>query len=283
MQPATDSVAGLLNLQKVEEDHYLGVNLQAGSTRIYGGQVLAQAISAAHRTLEAEHLAHSLHGYFLRPGDALQPILYQVERTRNGRSFTTRRVLAIQKGRSIFDASISFHARESGPQHQLSMPAAPPPEALMERLQAPHQVPGTPASPDGERRLIESLPIEPPQPHAGERIPPRQLCWIRTAETLPDDAHVQRCGLAYLSDWTLLDTSYYPHGISWEDERVQTASLDHAIWFLDEARADEWLLYAQDSPFSSGARGFNRGLLFNRAGHLVAATAQEGLMRMRGR
>ncbi len=247
--------------------------------------MIGQALVAASRTVDADRHAHSLHGYFLRPGDTTLPILYSVDRIRDGKSFTTRRVVAVQKGKPIFSMSISFQGDEPGFSHQAEMPEVPPPEELKSEAQLLeahlHEIPEAYRESFTRARPIEMRPVE--QNHnmfKPQKRLPAQMCWMKSWEVLPDDRRLHQCVLAYLSDWTLLDTATLPHAVSFAQDNMQMASLDHAMWFHREFRADEWLLYVQDSPSAGGARGFNRGLIFSRDGRLIASTAQEGLMRM---
>jgi acyl-CoA thioesterase-2 len=251
---------------------------------VFGGQVAGQALVAAGRTVE-RGTVHSLHAYFLRPGDPSTPILYSVDRIRDGRTFTTRRVVAIQHGQAIFHLSASFQPEEPGPDHQMPMPEAPPPESLPtweERI-----APVLPRlSDDGRRwltreRPIETRPVEFTDPFRPVPRPPRQLVWMRASGRLPDDLLVHQCVVAYASDLSLLDTAALPHAIAWNDGRYVMASLDHAMWFHRPFRADGWLLYEQESPTAHGARGFTIARLFTRDGLLVVSVAQEGLMRPR--
>jgi len=274
----------LLDLEEIEQNHYRGLSPKEGWQRVYGGQVIGQALVAASRTVEQDRHAHSLHGYFLRPGDTTIPILYVVDRIRDGKSFTTRRVVAVQHGKAIFNMSISFQVAEEGLSHQFDAPQVEPPEALEDevtiRKRQAAQLPEEFQEHFTRERPIEVRPIDPvdlfdPKPHK-----PEQMCWMRTRDTLSDDPRLHQCVLAYLSDWTLLDTSALPHAVSFTQDNLQMASLDHAMWFHRPFRADDWLLYVQDSPSASGARGFNRGLIYDRAGALVASVAQEGLMRL---
>ena len=282
MQKALDSLVSLLDLEDLEVNIFRGTSPQEGSQRVFGGQVLGQALVAAGRTVE-RGVTNSFHAYFLRPGDPSTPILYQVDRTKDGRAFTTRRVIAIQHGRAIFHLEASFHAPERGPEHQDAMPDAPHPETLPswdERM-----APVVRAAPEQLRswlereRPIETRYVTDVDPMASEKLPPRLLVWIRADGRLPDEPLQHQCVLAYASDMTLLDTAALPHGISWVDRGFQTASLDHAMWFHRAFRADEWLLYAQESPAAAGARGFSTGRVFTRDGSLVASVVQEGLMR----
>jgi acyl-CoA thioesterase-2 len=246
--------------------------------------VLAQALVAANRTTEGR-LCHSLHAYFLLPGDPKIPILYEVDRSRDGGSFTSRRVVAIQHGRPIFHMSVSFQVEEEGLEHQIDAPSVPPPENLPSedefRRQAADQIPAEYREHFLRKRPIELRPVDPRDIFHTEKHPPHQAIWMRATGLLPDDIALHQCVLAYASDMTLLDTGLLPHGINWFSGRLQIASLDHAMWFHRRFRADEWLLHVQDSPSASGARGFNRGLIYARDGRLVASVAQEGLMRIR--
>ncbi|MFQ5417456.1 MAG: acyl-CoA thioesterase [Myxococcota bacterium] len=282
MRAALDSLLDLLDLEELEVNIFRGRSPEGDSQRVFGGQVLGQALVAAGRTVE-HGAAHSLHAYFLRPGDPSAPILYQVDRTKDGRAFTTRRVIAIQHGRVIFHLETSFHRPEEGPLHQDTMPEAPEPESLPswhERLE-----PKLVHAPEEMRRwVMRPRPIDcryvtDIDPIAPEKGPPRLLVWIRADGVLADDPLLQRCVVAYASDMTLLDVAALPHAISWVDPSYQIASLDHAMWFHHDFRADEWLLYAQDSPAAAGGRGFAMGRLFTRDGQLVVSVVQEGLMR----
>ncbi len=284
MQPL-QKVIEILDLEEIEQNHYRATSPNEGWQRVYGGQVIGQALVAASRTVDESRHAHSLHGYFLRGGDTTVPILYTVDRIRDGRSFTTRRVVAVQHGQPIFTMSISFQVAEEGLTHQFTMPDAPDPETLVdeEDLRAeqakdwPEELrEGYSTSSAIQMRQVQPVDLINPQP-----TEPRQLCWMKTREELPDDPRLHQCVLAYLSDWSLLDTAARPHAVSYLQDEVQVASLDHAMWFHRPFRADEWLLYDQDSPAAGGARGFNRGLIYNRAGELVASTTQEGLLRVR--
>ncbi len=277
-------VIEILELEEIEQNHYRANSPKEGWQRVYGGQVIGQALVAASRTVEESRHAHSLHGYFLRAGDTSIPILFKVDRIRDGKSFTTRRVVAIQNGEPIFTMSISFQVLEQGLSHQFQMPDAPDPESLpdedeLRAIQAkdwPAEFRDSYSTSSAiQIRQIDPLDLLHPQVSA-----PNQMCWMKTREVLPDGQRLHQCVLAYLSDWSLLDTATRPHAVSFLQDNLQMASLDHAMWFHRPFRADEWLLYAQDSPTASGARGFNRGLIYNQAGDLVASTTQEGLMRM---
>jgi acyl-CoA thioesterase-2 len=252
---------------------------------VFGGQVLAQALVAARRTIEEDRDAHSLHGYFILPGDLEAPIVYFVDRLRDGRSFTTRRVTAIQHGRAIFNLSASFQVRESGPEHQVAMPAVPPPEELVSELeQIRRQADRIPESLRGvltQDRPLDFRIVAPQDPIDPVRSEPVRHVWFRVIGELPDDILYHQAALAYASDYGMLATVLQPHGLGIRAPGLQVASLDHAVWFHRPFRADEWLLYAIESPAAAGARGFALGRVFTRAGTLVASVAQEGLTRLR--
>ncbi len=277
-------VLDLLDLEKIEENIFRGMSPKDRVQRVFGGQVLGQALVAAARTVEGR-VCHSLHAYFLRAGDPKVPILYEVDRSRDGSSFTSRRVVAIQHGRPIFTLEASFQVDEPGYEHAFPMPDVPAPETLPteEELRAkvvdrlPEEVRAWVSRP----RPIETRPVDPRDYFSPDKRPPHEMLWIRATGVLPDDLALHQCVLAYASDMSLLDTGLLPHGIGWFDNKVQMASLDHAMWFHRPFRADDWLLYVQDSPSASGARGINRGLMYARDGRLVASVAQEGLMRPR--
>jgi len=274
----------LLNLEPIEENIFRGTSPQDRSQRVFGGQVLGQALVAATRTVEAR-LCHSLHAYFLLPGDPKVPILYEVDRSRDGKSFSSRRVVAIQHGRQIFHMSVSFQVEEPGLEHQIDAPAVPSPEDLPSeddfRRKMADKIPADYREHFLRQRPIELRPVDRADIFRPEKRPPRQAVWVRATGQLPDNLALHQCVLAYASDMTLLDTALMPHGIGWFSDEIQMASLDHAMWFHRRFRADDWLLYVQDSPSASGARGFNRGLIYTRGGTLVASVAQEGLMRRR--
>jgi acyl-CoA thioesterase II len=280
---ATGGLLAILDLEPLEVNLFRGRSPQIGWQRVYGGQVLAQALTAAVRTVEPERTAHSLHAYFLLPGDPKVPIVYEVERTRDGGSFTTRRVKGIQHGRAMFAMSISFQKPEDGFDHQSSMPDVPPPEDLpSERDLAAKLMKVLPENMRAywERdRPIEMRPVDLARYFERQERTATQHIWMRATSRLPDDPALHQCVLAYASDFTLLDTALIAHGKLMFDPDVQLASLDHALWFHRPFRADEWLLYVQDSPSASGARGFCRGSIYRRDGTLVASVTQEGLMR----
>jgi acyl-CoA thioesterase-2 len=286
MSAALDQVLAILDLETLEVNLFRGRSPQVGWQRVFGGQVIGQALVAASRTVDGRP-PHSMHGYFLLPGDPAVPIIYDVDRIRDGKSFTTRRVVAIQHGHAIFTMAVSFHSDEPGLSHQAPMPDVPRPETLPSETELKNRVMA--AMPDPVRRYyeqerpIELRPVE-FERYLGKKIESGRFhVWIRTTGPLPDDPAVHQCVLAYASDLTLLDVALVPHGRSVFDKRIIAASLDHALWFHRPFRADEWLLYAQDSPNLSGARGFSRGLIFSRDGTLVASVAQEGLLRERAK
>jgi acyl-CoA thioesterase-2 len=284
MTSAIETLLSILDLEPLEHNLFRGLSPQVGWQRVFGGQVIGQALVAAARTVEGRS-AHSLHAYFLRPGDPLVPILYEVDRIRDGHTFTTRRVVAIQHGQAIFSMAVSFQIEEPGFDHQIPMPEVPPPEDLPSEAELKelylHSAPASVRRYWEHERPIELRPVDLRHYVSREPLEPSQAVWVRATGALPDDMDVHRCVLAYASDMTLLDTSLFAHGRMIFDHDLQVASLDHALWFHRPFRADEWLLYAEDSPSASGARGFNRGSLFSRDGRLVASVAQEGLIRQR--
>jgi len=281
--PVAELIA-LLDLEPIEVNIFRGISPKDRSQRVFGGQVLGQALVAATRTVESR-LCHSMHAYFLLAGDPKVPILYEVDRSRDGTSFSSRRVVAIQHGRPIFHMAVSFQVEEPGLEHQIDPPAVPPPEELPSeddfRREMADKVPPEYREHFLRKRPIELRPVDRSEIFRPDKRPPHQSVWVRATGALPDDVALQQCVLAYASDMTLLDTALMPHGIGWFSEKIQMASLDHAMWFHRRFRADEWLLYVQDSPSASGARGFNRGLIYTREGKLIASVAQEGLMRLR--
>jgi acyl-CoA thioesterase-2 len=283
MPDASDLLA-ILDLEQLELNLFRGTSPQTAMQRVFGGQVLGQALAAACRTVEGT-LPHSLHAYFLLAGDPKAPIVYEVDRIRDGKSFTTRRVVAIQHGRAIFSMSVSFHNDEAGLDHQMTMPEVPHPDALPSDAEIRRSV--LPALPEAVRRYyererpIELRPIDFGRYAGKKQEGDRFNIWLRTKAPLPDDPAIHRCALAYASDMTILDTALLPHQRSVFDRSIMGASLDHALWFHRPFRADQWLLYTQDSPNMHGSRGFGRGLLFAADGTLVASAAQEGLLRER--
>ncbi|MFM8701873.1 MAG: acyl-CoA thioesterase II [Hyphomicrobiales bacterium] len=284
MTSAVQDLLAILDLEVLEQNLFRGRSPQVGWQRVFGGQVIGQALVAASRTVEGR-LPHSLHGYFLLPGDPKVPIIYDVERIRDGRSFTTRRVKAIQHGQPIFTLSASFHVDEPGLSHQIAMPDVPKPDQLPSESDIRERV--MPLMPDPVRayfereRPVELRPVEFKRYMTRDGLDPYFNVWIRATGTLPDDPAIHQAILAYASDMTLLDSTLVAHGRTVFEREIQAASLDHALWFHHPFRADEWLLYAQDSPFAGGARGFARGSIFTGGGTLVASVAQEGLIRHR--
>src|SRR5690554_478550 len=285
MSQLLDNLVSLLALEKIEENLFRGRSEDLGFRQLFGGQVLGQALSAASQTVDPARKVHSVHGYFLRPGDASMPIVYQVEMPRDGGSFTTRTVSAIQKGRAIFTLMASFHGEERGVSHQSPMPEVPGPEGLKSELEIclenQHLLPDAVRDSVLCPKPIEIRRINGYNPFKPKASEPQQYIWFRADGQLPDDDHRHRYLFAYASDFNLLSTASLPHGFSTWSPRMQVASLDHAVWFHRPLRMDDWLLYAMDSPSASGARGFSRGLVYNRAGELVASVAQESLMRER--
>lgn len=284
-QTALDGLLQTLTLERLEDNLFRGPRSSVGWQRVYGGQVLGQALMAVGATVDPGRSIHSLHGYFLLAGDPEREIVYDVERICDGGSFTTRRVRAIQHGRAIFSMSASFHRHEDGYDHQSSMPEVPPPEALpsarelMTQLMA--HLPENMRSYWNRERPIDIRVVD--ASRYASRAPQQatQSVWLKADGTLPETPHIHEAILAYASDFTLLDTALIAHGKLLFDQDVQLASLDHAMWFHRPFRADDWLLYVQDSPSAFGARGYCRGAIFDREGRLVASTVQEGLMRKR--
>ena len=286
MSTVLDELVKLLALERIEENLFRGQSQNLGWGTVFGGQVLGQALSAAVQTVPPERHAHSLHAYFLRPGDPNRPIVYDVDRIRDGGSFTTRRVVAIQGGQAIFNLAASFQKEEAGFEHQDEMPEAPPPESLpteRERF-APYLDRLKPAL--RERALtqgpFEIRLVDPPNdPFQPTPRPPARMIWLRAIARLPDDLALHRYLLAYASDHAFVTTALLPHGVTWYTPEMQVASLDHVMWFHQPFRVDEWLLHVIDSPAARGARGLVRGRVFTQDGRLIASTAQEGLMRKR--
>jgi acyl-CoA thioesterase-2 len=277
-----DELLQLLDLEDIELDIFRGRNESTRQGRLFGGQVAAQALVAAGRTTGGMP-AHSLHGYFLRPGDPTVPVLYSVDRIRDGRSFTTRRVVALQRGKAIFNTSISFHEPERSYEHQVAMPEAPEPETVptwQQRVQEMiDRIPEEARNWAPKPRPIDLRHVELPTYLGGEPRHGTSLVWMRAARKLEDDRLLHQALLTYASDFSLLDNVVRPHGRKGELGPLMMASLDHAVWFHRPLRMDDWLLYVQDSPVATGARGFARGTIFTRGGVLVASVAQEGLMR----
>jgi acyl-CoA thioesterase II len=278
MSEALDFLLRLLDLETIEVNVYRGIHPLEERQRTFGGQVAAQALMAAGRTVDNGRV-HSLHSYFLRPGDTSAPILYEVDRIRDGKSFTTRRVVAVQHGRAIYNMQASFHSDELGIEHQIAMPDVPAPETIpttLERMQSEvgevdewfkrqHPI---------DQRFVGDLPWSPTRSKD-----PYQRIWIKADGTLPDDPLLHACVVTYASDMSLIDAVLKPHSIKWDDGTFMVASLDHCMWFHRDLRADEWLLYDTESPIASGGRGLARGFLFSRDGQLKVSMVQEGLTR----
>ena len=275
----------LLEVEEIDTDLYRGKRQPGGVGRVFGGQVIAQALQAAQRSTDAPKIAHSLHAYFMRPGNEDFPIIFRVVRDFEGRSFATRRVIAMQQGQPILNMAASFQVPEEGLHHQDRMPDVPGPDELKSDVELRREM--IDEIPEKFRRhMLRSRPIEirPVHPRSWFRPvkqEPKQDSWFRLVAPIGDDAAMHRAILAYASDMSLLGTSMLAHGINWMTHNVQTASLDHALWLHEEFRADDWLLYSCDSPWAGHARGFNRGKIYSRDGRLVASVAQEGLMRLR--
>ena len=282
---AIDDLLAILDLETLEQNLFRGRGPKAGWQRVYGGQVLGQALVAAVRTVPDDRIAHSAHAYFLLPGDPEAPIVYDVERIRDGASFTTRRVKAIQHGRAMFAMSVSFHKAETSFDHGAPMPKVPMPEDLPSEAELKaklmQHLPDNMKSYWQRERPIEMRPVDISRYFDREARAPQQAIWMRANGALPDALSLHQCVLAYASDFTLLDTALIAHGKLSFDRDIQLASLDHAMWFHRPFRADDWLLYVQDSPNAHGARGFARGSVFTRDGVLIASVTQEGLMRRR--
>lgn len=282
---AIHRLIAILDLEPLERNRFRGQNLGVGWQRVFGGQAVAQALVAAARSVE-DRFIHSLHGYFLRPGDLAEPIVYEVEAIRDGGSFSTRRVKAIQHGEAIFFLAASFKIAEEGMEHQAAtMPAVPGPDDLPSEQAIKDRY--ADSAPAYIRRYweipqpVEIRPVRLERYLSRDRLEPYNRVWLRAAGALPAEPTLHAAVLAYASDMTLLDTALFPHGRTVFDRDLQVASVDHAIWFHRPFRIDEWLLYAQDSPTAAGARGFARGSIFSRDGRLVASVAQEGLIRVR--
>lgn len=276
----------LLDLEDIEENLFRGRNRDiVGSGRVFGGQVLGQALVAAGRTVGGDRVAHSLHGYFILPGEIDAPIVYQVDRLRDGKSFTTRHVTAIQRGRAIFNMAASFQVAEPGIEHQIEMPDVPGPDTLPRELDLVRAVADRIPEPlrtiYTQDRPIDFRPVSPLDPFRPEPRDPAKHVWFRAVGEMPSETLLHQAVLAYASDYGLLGTALLPHGLTFQRPELQAATLDHSLWFHRPFRADEWLLYSTDSPIASGARGFTRGSLYDREGRLVASAAQEGLLRLR--
>ncbi|CBL46267.1 Acyl-CoA thioesterase II [gamma proteobacterium HdN1] len=286
MHDLIEGLVHLLDLERLDDNLFRGESKDIGGHSVFGGQVVAQALIAAQRTVDPARLCHSLHAYFLRPGDMKAPIIFEVDRQRDGGSFTMRRVVAIQHGQSIFNMACSFQAHEQGVEHQDSvMPEVPswkdvPSEAeLKEKVRS--MIPEKLLKIFDQPSPIELRPIHPTNPFNPKPTEPRKNVWLKAVGTLPDDQALHQALLAYASDFHLLGTSMLPHSMSFFQPQVQSASLDHSIWFHDNFRIDEWLLYAMHSPWAKNARGLSHGRIFTESGKLIASTVQEGLIRKR--
>ncbi len=279
-------LAALLDLERLDDNLFRSLTQEEGWKRVYGGQVLGQALVAAQRTVDADRPVHSLHAYFILPGDPGAPIIYQTERTRDGRSFTTRRVVAIQHGRPIFNLTASFQIAETGFDHQDAMPSVPGPEGLADDLTILRANIDHVPEPMREfwlrPRAVEVRPVDGRGPFDATPADPRRAVWFRVAGPFAGDDVQHRAALAYISDNMLVGTAVLPHGQRWFDRNFQIASLDHAMWFHEPTRVDEWHLYALHSPRAVGARGLAFGAIYSQAGQLVASVAQEGLIRVLG-
>jgi acyl-CoA thioesterase II len=284
MNPQLADLLTLLELEPLEVNLFRGESRDIGSPQVFGGQVLGQALTAASATVEGR-IVHSLHAYFLRRGDFNAPIVYQVDRSLDGHSFSNRRVLAIQHGEPIFNMAASFQVFEEGLEHQIGMPVVPAPEELPDSSRPPPEL--LTRLPERLRRFLEKPRpfefrlVQPFDYLAPRGASPSRQVWFRAVDRLPEDERLHRCLLAYLSDYFLLDTATLPHGSVFRRNALVMASVDHAMWFHRPLRVDDWLLYAVESPSASGARGFARASVYARDGRLVASTAQEGLVRLR--
>lgn len=283
MNENLEAVIGLLELERLEDNLFRGDSHDIGAPQVFGGQILGQALSAAHRTVTAR-TPHSLHAYFLRPGDFNQPVIYQVERSRDGKSYSNRRVVAIQHGQPILNLAASFHVDEPGLEHQAEMPEVTGPEGLKRSIEIQDAI--IDQVPEKMRRLLahrppfEFRPVEPPKFIEPAARPPRKHIWMKAWDKLPDDPELHRNLLTYVSDYELIGTATLPHELDFARRPVQMASIDHVLWFHRPFRVDDWLLYAFDSPSSHAGRGFSRGQIFTRSGKLIASVAQEGVMRV---
>lgn len=283
-QEIVDRLIKLLEMERIDSNIYRGPITNEPWQRVFGGQVIGQALMAACRTVDDARMPHSLHAYFMRPGNPKEPIVYEVFRDRDGRSFASRRVVAMQDGQPILNMSCSFQTLEKGIEHQSTMPDVPPPEALETEIELARAIIDT--FPEDRRahrlrpRPIEFRPIAGVDHFGAKKREPKQYFWFKAVGEIPANQELHRVLLAYASDMMLLSTALLPHGINWDMPNVQVASLDHAVWFHDDIDMSDWLLYALDSPWSGGARGLSHGKVFTRSGKLVASVAQEGLNRI---
>lgn len=285
MHPVLQQLVDLLTLERIAPDLFRGQSEDFGNVGVFGGQVLGQAVMAAGATVDGPRM-HSLHAYFLRPGNPKAPIEYEVDRARDGRSFATRRVRALQHGQNIFNLSASFHAVEEGPRHATSMPDVASPDGLLNETELRDQRlankgPEPRRVPVHDLMPIEMRMLQPLDPFDPERAPPVAQWWMRAIDRLPDDPVLHRALLAWASDYGFIRTAFRPHGLNFVQPDVQIVSLDHALWFHDDFRMDDWILHATDGPVAAHGRGYARGQLFTRDGRLVASSAQEGLARVK--
>jgi len=285
VQPILEDLVELLGLERLDRDLFRGKSQDLGWGAIFGGQVFGQALSAAAQTVTSDRAVHSAHGYFIRAGELAKPIIYEVDRLRDGRSFSARRVVALQEGEAIFSLAASFQVEEAGLEHQDPMPDVTAPETLQSETELARVfsafLPEKVRSQAAIERPVEIRPVELRNPFSPTAQPPKRHLWYRVVDRLPDDPALHRYLLAYASDFSFLGTSLDPHGVSFMTRGMQVASIDHAIWFHRPFRVDEWLLYDIESPSAAGARGIVRGRFFDRGGRLVASTVQEGLIRKR--
>ncbi|MDF1821830.1 MAG: acyl-CoA thioesterase II [Alcanivoracaceae bacterium] len=284
MREVVRGLLDIIQLEQLEQNLFRGQTVATGQRSIFGGLVAGQALMAASRTVPDARPVHSLHAYFLRPGDFSVPIIYDVDRIRDGKSFTTRRVNAIQHGKAIFSLAASYQEPEEGVEHQTDMPDVPAPETLESddaiRRQFAERIPDKFRAAFLQERPVEFRPIKPANSFEAEPQDPTRLAWFRISDRIDVDEATNRALLTFCSDFGLMGTAMLPHGMNFFQPHVQAASLDHAMWFHRPFRVDEWLLYATDAPTATGARGINRGLIYRQDGTLVASVVQEGLMRL---
>ncbi|WP_305423804.1 acyl-CoA thioesterase II [Photobacterium leiognathi] len=285
MSKELNELLNLLQLEQLELDLFRGQSENLGLPQVYGGQVIDQSLSAAKQTVEKERFLHSFHSYFLRPGNPEKPIIYDVEKLRDGKSFSTRRVKAIQNGEPIFFLTASYQANEAGFDHQSTMPNVAGPEGLASETQLVDSIaqylPPKIVETFGKKRPVEVRPVNVVNPLMPTATEPKQYLWIKANGTMPDDLSIHHYMLAYASDWGFLVTALQPHGVTLFSPKMQVATIDHSMWFHRPFKMDEWLLYAIDSPSASGSRGIVRGEIYNQKGELVASAVQEGLIRQR--
>jgi len=284
MNAVLADLINVLDLERLEVNLFRGVSRDLGLPQVFGGQVLGQALHAATATVAPDRMVHSLHAYFLLPGDAAAPIIYEVDRSRDGGSFSSRRVVAIQHGQQIFHMSASFQTLQNGLNHQSTMPSVPAPESLRDIRDVVAAAPNVPSELKRWFQVplpIEFRPVNPEKLMSADPGDPLTEFWFKALDTLPDDPKLHRSILAYASDFYLLRTATQPHGIAFPSAKLRLATIDHAMWFHRPLRVDDWLLYVIDSPSASGSRGLSRGSIFDRQGNLVASVAQEGMVRVK--